>query len=289
MGRLKNVGFLFLGVCLLIAFNFSYFANCGLFIPGLTLAKKVDFKNAKNHTETRKGYKSLSVFSMERFCDLKQSEAYSSRIKFLKDSWQIRNPAMSTLGTATYLDASNYNSYEELATKTNPILTTHFSDLLDDVLSYFQQRCPGSKVLYREKAGLPGFHIFNCNKLFSMPVASVHKDMQWNRLKYSKEETIDSENTLSFTLALELPDGGGGLYTFENTLGGAASFVIPHPILYAASTKKKIEYKTGYMVTHNGQTFHMIAPCKMSETKSRITLQGHGIYEKTKNTWWIYW
>jgi hypothetical protein len=196
---------------------------------------------------------------------------------------------MSTLGTASYLDASNSAEYEGLSQKSNPLLIEHFPDLLDKVLKFFQAKCPGSTVAYRENCGVPGFHIFNCNNLFAMPVASVHKDMQWNRLSYSDDEEIDKNNTLSFTLALELPAGGGGLYTFEKTLGGTVGMIIPHPLLYAASTKKKIEYKVGYMVTHNGQTFHMIAPCKASKDKYRITLQGHAIYEKTKNTWWMYW
>jgi len=64
--------------------------------------------------------------------------------------------------------------------------------------------------------------------------------------------------------------------------------IIPHPLINSLTKKTKIEYKVGWIVCHNGQTFHMIAPCKQSKT-SRITLQGHGIYEKTQNTWWLYW
>jgi hypothetical protein len=289
MGKLRAICFSLLGLCLLVAFNFSYFANCGLFIPGLGRAEKITFKNAHFHKETRKGYKSLSVFSMERFCEDKVAQEYSLRVRDLKDNWKTRNAAMSTLGTASYLDGASIESYESLALQSNPILQSNFEDLLKNILNYFQNKCPGSKVAYRENCGVPGFHIFSCNRLFSMPVASVHKDMQWNRLRYNEEETIDTNNTLSFTLALELPEGGGGLYTFEKTLGGLPAMIIPHPFIYAASKKQKIEYKTGYMVTHNGQTFHMIAPCKASEEKYRITLQGHGIYEKTKNTWWLYW
>jgi hypothetical protein len=162
--------------------------------------------------------------------------------------------------------------------------------LLDDVKSFFQARCPEARVLYRDNAALPGFHIFDCNKLFSMPVASVHKDLQWQRVKFAPHEDIDTKHTMSFTLALELPPGGGGLYTFEGVPElGILSYLVPHPLTNSLARKTKIEYKVGWMVTHNGHTFHMIAPCKQADNAFRITLQGHGVYERTQNTWWLYW
>jgi len=290
MKSLKKIG-LSIGLCLvLIAFNFSYFSNSGLLIYGLKNADKLTYKNAPLHKQLRKGYKSLSAFSMEQFFDAKASQEMASRVKDLQSKWETRNQAMSTLGTASYLDGGNTKHYESLASKSNPLLQEHFPDLLTSIQDYFQQRCPNSLVKFREGAALPGFHIFHCNKLFSLPVASVHKDMQWNRLRYSEEEDVDENNTLSFTLALELPEGGGGLYTFENIpeMPPVLNLIVPRPLLNSVSKKTKIEYKVGWMVTHNGQTYHMIAPCKPSK-EYRITLQGHGIYEKNSNTWWLYW
>jgi hypothetical protein len=122
-----------------------------------------------------------------------------------------------------------------------------------------------------------------------MPVASVHKDMQWNRLRYKKTEEIDSKYTMSFTLAIELPKGGGGLYTFEGADLGVFNWIVPRSLIHGMATKTKIEYKVGWIVVHNGQTYHMIAPCRQSEDSVRMTLQGHGVYDKKKNTWWLYW
>jgi hypothetical protein len=135
--------------------------------------------------------------------------------------------------------------------------------------------------MYHEQCALPGFHVFDCNTLFSYPVASVHKDMQFLRTGIDNI----SDDTLSFTLALEVPEGGAGLYTFDSA---EANLLVPRPLIYNLANKTYIEYKTGWMVTHGGQTYHMIAPSKQG-TGHRITLQGHGVYQTTTDTWFLYW
>jgi hypothetical protein len=281
---------------LIVLFNTSYFSNCGVFILGLNRATRVTHLNAAAHAERHETSRDahdplvLSRFSMERFMDDDAAAALASRVRADKSLWQSRNAAMSTLGTASYLDGGKTSEYQRLATKSNPLMAEHYGDLLEDVLAYFQARCPGAAVRYRPGAALPGFHVFHCNRLFSMPVASVHKDMQWNRLKYTPEEDIDTNHTLSFTLALELPPGGGGLYTFEGAeMPGLLNWLVPHPLLHSAARKTHIAYKVGWMVTHNGHTYHMIAPCAETKDGYRITLQGHGVYERNANTWWLYW
>jgi hypothetical protein len=88
---------------------------------------------------------------------------------------------------------------------------------------------------------------------------------------------------------LELPPKGGGLYIFESPEFGLLNYLNVGSFLHSFSEKHKIEYKVGYIVVHNGMDHHMIAPCEVSNEFSRITLQGHGVYEKAKNTWWLYW
>lgn len=281
----------FLVLCVL--FNFSYFSNSGLLIMGLGGARRVTYKNAHNHREAHPpalGPLSLSCFRMEKFMSREDAAALAARVRADSATWERRNPAMSTLGTASYLDGASSKEYQRLAAKSNPAMADNYGDLLEDVRAYFQERCPDAEVKYREGAALPGFHVFDCNQLFSMPVASVHKDLQWNRLTYRQDEDIDTDHTLSFTLALELPPGGGGLYTFEGAeVPGLLNYLVPHPLLHSLARKTKFEYRVGWMVTHNGQTFHMIAPCKQSKDAARITLQGHGVYDKNANTWWLYW
>jgi hypothetical protein len=215
----------------------------------------------------------LSDFCMDKILTKKEAKMFAQRIKKDKSLWKKKNILMNILGTASYIEgAEGYKHYHTEFLKTNKILNTKYKDLLDIVLKYFKNRSQNSTVKYR--FAYPGFHIFDCNKLFSLPVASVHQDLQYKHLKFNKNENIDLDNTLSFTLCLELPPTGGGLFTFED------------------DKKTKINYKEGYIVCHNGQTTHMIAPStSVSDSKQyyRITLQGHGIYEKNSNTWYLYW
>jgi hypothetical protein len=166
-------------------------------------------------------------------------------------------------------------------------LKENYSEILKDTLKYFRSKT-SANVEFRKNAALPGFHVFDCNNLFAMPVASVHKDLQYLRLKKEEDESFDTENTLSFTLSLQLPPKGGGLYTFDSLELPVLHHIVPRPLIHSMASKKKIEYKVGWIVTHEGKTYHMIAPCEAS-SKQRITLQGHGVYEPQKNTWWLYW
>jgi hypothetical protein len=269
---------------LLIGFNLSYFSNSGLLVFGLKNARKITYKNAHLYKEN----KGVSSFRMEPFLTQQECNEIAAQIYEMKTSWETRNVAMSTLGTASYLDGGSASEYVTKSLRKNPMMRKHFQPLLDKVLDYFRKKT-SSAVMYRENASLPGFHIFDCNKIFSLPVASVHRDLQWQRLTYHKNEDIDTQNTLSFTLAIELPPGGGGLYTFHQNVSPLFTLLVPRGIVSSFAPKTKIEYKEGYMVTHNGQTDHMIAPCEMSLNKKRITLQGHGVYEKNKDTWYLYW
>ena len=213
----------------------------------------------------------LSDFCMQQILTESEASFIAEKVKKNKRLWKKKNIIMSILGTATYLEAiDSFDNYKKEYEKTNKILIKKFPELFDKILDYFQKRSPDTPVKYR--FALPGFHIFKCNTLFSLPVASVHRDRQYEHLPFTD---IDLDNTLSFTLCLELPPTGGGLYKFEKT------------------KKTKIEYKPGYIVCHNGKTTHQIAPSKNVKNYDydyyRITLQGHGVFDKNTNTWWLYW
>lgn len=215
----------------------------------------------------------LDSFAMDKLLSEDQVEVFAQRIKHMKEHWKHKNVVMDIIGTASYLEGSvDFDTYTESYLQTNKILEDNFSDLLDIVLNYFRNRVPDSNVEYM--FAFPGFHIFKCGRIFSLPVASIHKDLQYKNLVLNDNDEFDFKRTLSFTLCIELPDTGGGLIIFEK------------------DKKKKIEYKAGYIVCHNGKTTHMIAPSptpSVNIEQYRITLQGHGLYEKTKNTWYLYW
>lgn len=237
----------------------------------------IDYENRIDNHITYKNNiipsENLADFCMEKVLTEEESKLFTRQVKSHKKYWKTKNILMYTLGTASYLEGTKgFEYYKNEYQKTNKFLYKHYKYLYDKVLNYFQKRAPNSKVKYR--FSYPGFHIFKCNRLFSLPVASVHKDYQYKHVKIEDGEDIDYTKTLSFTLCLELPPTGGGLYKFEN------------------DKKTKVNYKPGYIVCHNGKTTHMIAPSptpKNDNTYYRITLQGHGLYDKKKNIWWLYW
>lgn len=237
----------------------------------------VDYENNISNVVTYKNKiipdDNLSDFCMQKLLTQKEAQYFSKLVRKHKKYWKTKNILMYILGTASYIEGlEGIEYYTNEHQKTNKFLYKHYKPLYDKILKYFQNRAPNSTVTYR--FAYPGFHIFKCNKLFSFPVASVHKDFQYRNLPLSKNEDIDYDKTLSFTLCLELPPTGGGLYKFEN------------------NQKTKVIYKPGYIVCHNGKTTHMIAPSptpKDDKTYYRITLQGHGLYDKKKNIWWLYW
>ena len=191
----------------------------------------------------------------------KHAHDIATRVYQLSNHWERINPVMSVLGTASYIHGRSGN-YNYLST--NKLLQSHFPDLLQSVLHFFKQHCD-HPVAY--KYALPGFHVFDCDGMFQFPVSSVHKDLQYQWLPDNAH--LDTHKTMSFTVCIQLPTSGGGLWLFEN------------------SKKIEIQYSPGYIVCHNGHATHMIAPS--SGNTHRITLQGHSIFDKNTSTWYIYW
>jgi hypothetical protein len=212
----------------------------------------------------------LSEFCIDEIISTKQCKIFSNTVKNDIKLWKKKYIIMSILGTASYIEGlKGFSYYKDEYLKTNKILYLHYQELLNIVLNYFQKRCPNSTVKYR--FALPGFHIFNCGKIFSLPFCSIHNDLQYLNLEFDEKIDLDLDKTLSFTLTLELPKTGGGLYIFGNE-------------------QVKINYFPGYIVCHNGKISHMISSSPQSNKISyRITLQGHGLYDKLSNTWYIYW
>jgi hypothetical protein len=241
-------------------YNYYYINS----IKNIINVKDVDIKlTGKNKSD-------LSEFCIDKLISTEQCKIFSNSVKNDIKLWKKKYIIMSILGTASYIEGlKGFSYYKEEYLKTNKILESHYEELLNIVLNYFQKRCPNSTVKYR--FALPGFHIFNCGKIFSLPFCSIHNDLQYLNLKFDEKTDLDLDKTLSFTLTLELPKTGGGLYIFGDE-------------------QVKINYYQGYIVCHNGNTSHMISNSPQSDEISyRITLQGHGLYDKLSNTWYIYW
>ena len=107
----------------------------------------------------------------------------------------------------------------------NPVLRKHFTWLYDILLEKLSTQFGPCEIV--NELGHPGFHIFGhkpnqvsdpkCAKRFEKPLASLHVDIQYKEhISYwNTYNEVDLEDQLSFTLPIELPTHGGGLWLWD--------------------------------------------------------------------------
>ena len=207
-----------------------------------------------------------------------------------------------TLGAVSYLDSvASPDRYNKHKNYLNPVLRKKFTWIYEIICEKLQREF-GEPVVIDKFLAHPGFHIFATKtgsvlrpeyvELFQEPLGSVHVDVQyeehyeyWNIFK-----EVDLENTLSFTIPINLPTHGGGLYTWEDE-------VDPKLFNYTTNDTKLSElespsisnlYNKGEMVYFIGHLLHQMMPGRdLQPTDRRITVQGHGI--KCDGVWRLYW
>ena len=191
----------------------------------------------------------------------------ADEVKNLREcgKWQSRSYDFPfyTLGASAYLDG-NTKKYYCGAKQLNPGMLYWFFKLYQEVSgqlsNYFDEW-----VLFNPSLALPGFHIFpSDNKLLTV-AGNWHLDAPHTTLG------IGDKDTYSFTVAIELPTGGGGM---DMKIGGESN--------------EYIEYQVGELVLHDGMTPHRIASYReYKPDEYRITLQGHIVRDgKDLITFW---
>lgn len=210
----------------------------------------------------------------------------------LRPHWVQRHPLLPfyTLGAASYLDAPNGNGaiYYTRAMQYNSLLRERFHWLYDRLVVVLadELRAP---VVYSNQFALPGFHVFLATNLCEQPVAAIHRDLHYRLLHWDSPDEIDVTMTISFTLAIALPEAGGGLNVWD---------LRPWDLMYApghtlrelirGSKKTYFPYQPGRLMLQRGDVFHQIAPTpKVQPEDERITLQGHGV--RYRGLWHLYW
>ena len=153
-----------------------------------------------------------------------------------------------------------------------------FGDMYTLLLRELRILLDTPNVYYKENGFLPGFHIFSSSFYFQFPVASFHTDGQQHQNDWS--DNCDLNQSLSFTLSIDLPKNSSGLYIFDATNKQSRLQAL-------FSNRSFIPYKIGKIVLHHGNNWHIMAPSKIKTNEYRMTLQGHGI--KCQNSWFIYW
>ena len=154
-----------------------------------------------------------------------------------------------TLGAVSYLDSvASPDTYNKHKKYLNPVLLKKFNWIYDIICEKLQREF-GEPVVIDNILAHPGFHIFATKtgsvlrpeylKLFEEPLGSVHVDVQYEEhYEYWQTFTnVDLENTLSFTIPVNLPTHGGGLYTWEDEVN-------PYSFNYTTNTNKLSELKS---------------------------------------------
>lgn len=196
------------------------------------------------------------------------------RLVELRPQWASRGNAFYTLGAATYLDVCGtpgLDRYDAFHRLTNPILSTHFGDVLGRVRDVLED-VVGAPCRLTDRFALPGFHIFLAQSLQQRFRDNLHLDLQHTYLPFDAELTTP---TLTFTLPLSLPAGGAGI-EFCHRQGGD-----PRGVLSVE------RYHLGELLIHSGRALHRRAHLPASDQCMRITLQGHGL--RVGSEWILYW
>lgn len=231
-------------------------------------------------------------------------EIYAQRAR-----WRMRilndQPPFYTLGAASYLDlgfaAGSIEDYLSDAGSLWQWAGEAILTIIERVCARLTDQLE-QPVEFARMLPSPGFHIFIGR---AIPRAdcldnregcgSCHFDLQHSYIPWARwYKDVDLENTISFTLPLNLPASGGGLIIWESvTLERMRAYVRKNQfgeIVSAAHATRcaAIQYALGRLVLHNGHMLHQIAGVpKISVSDERITLQGHGVF--ADGIWRLYW
>ena len=141
-----------------------------------------------------------------------------------------------------------------------------------------------------EQLALPGFHVYLSDPLKSQPVASVHFDMQFEKIDWTGIGTPDFDQQLSLTIAIELPATGGGLLVWNINRLDIEKMTDEQRKAHMAAHRNAAyhAYTVGNLVVHSGHQLHQIAKTKdVQATDRRITMQAHAL--PVDGQWVIYW
>jgi len=132
-----------------------------------------------------------------------------------RDRWTSRSPTgmFATLGVNAYMDlapaADVDASYFGPVRGSNLVLRQRFDSLHGKLAEALETEL-GLPVRYADDLARPGFHIWVGLGIPSQPLASIHFDLQYQRL-LARPEYAHASGTVSFTLPVRLPAAGSSL------------------------------------------------------------------------------
>lgn len=215
-----------------------------------------------------------------------------SRILSLRGRWEELNPDDPSylLGVASYKDACGeaLSLYYEKARLSNKLLHNNF-DWVYEKLAETLTSLLGRGTCFPTHFALPGFHIFLTNQNSRQVDHSIHCDLQYQCHDWQLLGDVDLTNPISYTLAISLPECGGGL-NYWNVVYDNSQSLSSKEVQYHIDKENANyhEYEVGKLILHSGLFFHQIMRRTTNQSaKERITLQGHGVLCDGK--YQLYW
>lgn len=216
-----------------------------------------------------------------------------SLIQHLRQFWLKQDASLPfySLGTASYFHDPTSNpieQYNSLIKCYSPLLWQNFSWLYQKLADTLASQL-SAPICYPEHLALPGFHIFLAHKYFEQLNPPIHRDLQYRMHQWETTKATDYTETISFTLAIKLPQAGAGMNIWD-LHHDEVDLMSPAEIESLVQSQKKyfFSYELGKLVLHSGHFIHQIASAKnIQKDDERITLQGHGFL--TQGTWNLYW
>lgn len=218
--------------------------------------------------------KKLNVINYEDIL-LSSDECKIIRNKVIENKklWKKNRFIIYSFGGSTYLNDSM--NIEDI-NKSNSYMYSLFPEMYDKIL-IFMKSILKKEVIYKKDSYLPGFHIFN-SYFFRYSLADFHVDKQYTGNYW--QSNCDLDSTISFTLAIDLPDDISGMYLFE-ARDNVSKFEA------ARMNHSLIKYDIGKIFVHTGNNYHIMKSSIIKKNEYRITLQGHGVY--CANVWYLFW
>lgn len=225
--------------------------------------------------------------------------------------WLARHAQLPfyTLGATNYYDitANPARPYEQLARKYNRFMREQFTELYQ-TLQQALRRYLNAEVEFLAEAALPGFHIFAGHPAIVEDVSADVMHGSWFARRNFQAFPgspihVDSAHlavglpamlhgaklpTLSFTLALALPETGAGMKIWPLTAEDTVALDDAQVLQRLRETPVHTQhYRCGELFLHSGDFYHQARGLPSVPGQYRITLQGHGAWWRER--WQLFW
>jgi hypothetical protein len=227
--------------------------------------------------KSMKGCVQLSLLSRVRLLDDEECVDLASDVLALKPSWDRLSEYWGRykLGAAAFVEGKQgAQEYLRASREKNHLLEFHFWPLYAHLAGALGHQLE-APVRYAESFAKPGFHILLAEENTKAVNGDRHRDEQHLLLPWAVTPDRQAQ-VCSFTLPIELPAGGGGLFTWPDGDEGVGEY---HP------------YVPGELVIHSGHIVHQAVAIQdgvseFQQSDRRITLQGHGLW--VNSSWVLY-